>query len=43
MERNFEEVDKMLIGNSNLKSNLEDVDEMLDRQFKFEVVKRKKY
>ena len=43
MERNFEEVDKMLIGNSNLKSNLEDVDEVLDRQFKFEVVKRKKY
>ena len=44
MERNFEEVDTMLIGNLNLKSNLEDVDEMLDRQFKFEVSgKKKKY
>ena len=42
MERNFEEVDTMLIGNLNLKSNLEDVDEMLDRQFKFEVSKKKK-
>ena len=42
MERNFEEFDKMLIGNLNLKSNLEDVDEMLDRQFKFEVSEKKK-
>ena len=42
MERNFEEVDTMLIGNLNLKSNLEDVDEMLDRQFKFEVSEKKK-
>ena len=42
MERNFEEVDTMLIGNLNLKSNLEDVDEMLDRRFKFEVSEKKK-
>ena len=42
MERNFEEVDTMLIGNLNLKSNLVDVDEMLDRQFKFEVSEKKK-
>ena len=42
MERNFEEVDTMLIGNLNLKSNLEDVDEILDRQFKFEVSEKKK-
>ena len=42
MERNFEEVDTMLRGNLNLKSNLEDVDEILDRQFKFEVSEKKK-